>query len=377
MSGVSAGCRPINWVFVISSLAAGGAERVVVRLSQQLAGTGDQVTIVTFEPDGTDSFSLPAGVGRISLDSASGALGVRGNVARVQRLRRTLQRLKPDTVVSFMTENNVLSVLAALGTSIPLILSERTVPGVHPEPRVWQALRSRLYPLAHGLVVQTGAVAEWARARRLNRRIVIIPNPVDSCPVSDGVPDRSGAAIRSPVVIAGMGRFTREKGFDQLIAAFASLRDAPVRLVIAGDGPERDALKRQAEGLGLSGRVDFPGRVRDAAGFLAQADIFVLPSRYEGFPNALLEAMSVGCAVVAFDCPAGPGEIVRDRVDGLLVPGSDVPAMGAAIEELLGDADLRRRLGRAARDVCVRFAPERISREWRSLAMDVLDHVGR
>jgi glycosyltransferase involved in cell wall biosynthesis len=373
----SSGRRSIDWAFVISSLAAGGAERVVIRLSQQLVLAGDRVTIVTFEPDGTDFFSLPEGVDRISLESSSGALGIRGNVARVRRLRRALQRIAPGVVVSFMTENNVLSVLASLGTSIPVILSERTVPGIHPERRVWQMLRSRLYPLADALVVQTRTVAGWAEARGLNRRILTIPNPVQSGSATDRVADRSIDRIGQPAVIAGLGRFTREKGFDQLIAACSSLRDRSARLVIAGDGPERDALGRQVDGLGLTGRVEFPGRIRDTTEFLSRADIFVLPSRYEGFPNALLEAMSIGRAVVAFDCPAGPREIVHDRVDGLLVTAGNVPALTEAIDELLADADLRQRLGAAARGVCDLFAPEVITRAWRSLAMEVVDHAGR
>jgi glycosyltransferase involved in cell wall biosynthesis len=116
-------------------------------------------------------------------------------------------------------------------------------------------------------------------------------------------------------------------------------------LLILGDGSERAALERQAVELGLQDSVLMPGLVRDPERWLQHAQLYVLSSRFEGFPNALLEAMQCGVAVAAFDCPSGPGEIVRHEQTGLLVPAGDVDALAAAIARLAADADLRQRLG--------------------------------
>jgi glycosyltransferase involved in cell wall biosynthesis len=140
------------------------------------------------------------------------------------------------------------------------------------------------------------------------------------------------------------------------------------QLVILGEGPERASLQRQVEELGLQGSVLMPGVVRDPEQWLQHAELFVLSSRFEGFPNALLEAMQCGLPVAAFDCPSGPGEIVRHEQTGLLVPPGDTEALSAAISRLANDENLRRRLGSAAAaDVATRFSLERISAMWEEL----------
>jgi len=163
-----------------------------------------------------------------------------------------------------------------------------------------------------------------------------------------------------------------EKGFDMLLPAFAEtgLASSGWQLVILGDGQERAALEAQAEALGLRHAVVMPGVVADPQQWLLHADIFALSSRFEGFPNALLEAMSCGLPVAAFDCPSGPGEIVRHEETGLLVPPGDAKALAAVITRLANDTDLRRRLGNAAAsDVAARYSPERIVSLWEELLM--------
>jgi glycosyltransferase involved in cell wall biosynthesis len=143
-------------------------------------------------------------------------------------------------------------------------------------------------------------------------------------------------------------------------------------LVILGDGPERDALQRRAAELGLKDAVLMPGVVKLPEQWLQHAELFVLSSRFEGFPNALLEAMQCGLPVAAFDCPSGPAEIVRHEHTGLLVSAGDVAALAAAIARLAGDEDLSRRLGReAAADVASRFSLQHIASMWEELLSDV------
>ena len=163
-----------------------------------------------------------------------------------------------------------------------------------------------------------------------------------------------------------MGRFTIEKGFDLLLRAFALVcKDFPEwRLTLLGEGPLRGSLEALSAELRLGSRVQMPGNIPDPQSRLEQAAIFVLPSRFEGFPNALLEAMAYGCAVIAADCPSGPRYIVRDGENGLLAKTENVTSIAGAMARLMTDRHLRARLGAQAIGVREEFALSRIVSLW-------------
>jgi glycosyltransferase involved in cell wall biosynthesis len=163
-----------------------------------------------------------------------------------------------------------------------------------------------------------------------------------------------------------MGRLTAQKGFDLLIEAFDRVAHAHPdwTLRIAGDGEQRRKLECLVQSLGLVRRVDLCGWVDEPEAFLQEADLFVLSSRYEGFPNALLEAMACGLAVVSFDCDSGPGEIVRHETDGLLVAAGEVDALARAMDRLMGNRADRERLGENAVDVVARFGYDAFFARW-------------
>jgi glycosyltransferase involved in cell wall biosynthesis len=215
------------------------------------------------------------------------------------------------------------------------------------------------------LVVPPISKAQW-RAKRLTVRAVdrhvgvgkrtsreveaSVGLPANSVlTIHNGVPDEPRAAPDRPgpgQLVGAVGRVEPQKGFDLLIQALAQLED--VMLVVVGDGSERQGLEQLAKSLGLADRVVWEGWSEDPRSYLGVFDVVALPSRFEGFPLALLEALLARAAVVAADV-GSVGEAVRDGETGLLVPAEDPAALADAIRRLLADADLRRRLGEQGR----------------------------
>ncbi len=173
-------------------------------------------------------------------------------------------------------------------------------------------------------------------------------------------------AINKRVALA-VGRLGEEKDFALLLMAFGSLasQNPEWDLIILGDGPEREDLEQLRDGLGLKGRVHLPGRVGNPGDWYVRADIYVMSSRFEGFPNTLLEAMAYGLPAVSFDCETGPADIIRHGIDGFLVPPSEgVEGLAWAMDTLMRDENMRQRMGKEAIAVRDRFSAQRIMAEW-------------
>jgi GalNAc-alpha-(1->4)-GalNAc-alpha-(1->3)-diNAcBac-PP-undecaprenol alpha-1,4-N-acetyl-D-galactosaminyltransferase len=361
-------------VMTVSSLAAGGTERVIATLAGALQERGHQVFVITDSPSTSDHYPLETGIRRIALGlpSDSGLLWSLAwrNVLRVMRMRGEIRTVRPTAVIAFGDTASVRAVLAGLGTGVPVVVSERTDPRENPQPWALNVLRRLLYPRAKAVVVQTRSVAAWAGAFVPSGRVYVVPNPIRKLSAGSPPPDALGPRNTAVAV----GRLGREKGFDLLLEAFArsKLAAAEWQLVILGDGPDRPALQRRIDALGLQRAVLMPGVVKHPEQWLQHAQLFVLSSRVEGFPNALLEAMQCGLPVAAFDCPSGPGEIIRHEQTGLLIPAGDVEALAAAVNRLAGDAELRQRLGSAAAtDVASRFSLQHIGSMWEELLVGV------
>lgn len=295
-------------------------------------------------------------------DSTGHWRAISANLRRLRRLRSALAVAAPDAIVSFVTRTNILAL--ATGAARRTIVSERIDPRQHREGFIWDVLRALTYRRARALVVQTAAIAAWYRARWWSpARISVIPNPVE----------RSTSQALAPQAphpyVLGAGRLVAQKGFDLLIHAFSGLAATmpALQLVIAGEGPERARLEGLATQLGLQGRIHLPGQVGDLAGLMQRAEAFVLSSRYEGFPNVLLEALAAGTACVATDCPDGPRDILDGGRCGLLVPVENVAALTAAMQRLLSEPGLRATLTGRSQDALARYAPGRVLDAWEQL----------
>lgn len=352
---------PLRLLLVAANLGPGGAEKVLTLLANAWARQGSRVTLVTLDGTTGAFFPLDLSIDRLATETFVGRPGLIFRLIRdALKLRRIVRRTSPDAVVSFINSTNVLVLLALLGTRYPRIVSERSDPAIAPLSVVWRVLRWMLYPTADRVVVQTSSAAEFFGGG-MARRLAIIPNPVVT--PSDDTP--ADVEVPRPVVVS-LGRFTEEKRFVDLVDAFAMVapRHPEWSLVIAGDGPLRAGLERHIEMLGLSGRVRLPGVTKAPAALLQRADIFVLPSRFEGFPNALCEAMALGRPVIATDCPSGPRHIVLHDSNGLLVPPMQPAALAESIEELIGSPERRAALGAGAASITEKFAIGSILDDW-------------
>jgi len=181
--------------------------------------------------------------------------------------------------------------------------------------------------------------------------------------------DNNGGVKR----IIALGRLSGEKGHDLLIQAFAKVcsRHPQWILEIVGEGPARPSLEACRRSLGVDETVHLRGLTETPFDELNRADLFILPSRFEGFPNALCEAMAAGVPVISFDCPNGPREIIRDNVDGILVPPQDVNALAGAMDRLMSNPEERARLALRAPEILDRFGIEHIMKKWEETISEV------
>ncbi|MGE4290653.1 MAG: glycosyltransferase family 4 protein [Desulfovibrio sp.] len=360
---------------IISSLAAGGAERVLSTMANYWAQKGWNVTLLTLD-DGSDAFfTLHDDVVwnplRLFWKSRNIFDSLKNNWKRLVRIRRAVQASSADVVISFVDMTNIRVLLALLGTGIPVIVSERSDPARHKIGKIWWLLRVVTYPMASMIAVQSRAAA-----KSLNRivwpKCVVVPNPVPIPTYTAALP-----ALPTPFVIS-IGRQSDEKGHSQLIDSFASLVDKHPEwsLVLIGDGPLHESLKQQAASWNIEEKIIFTGRVDHVFDYLAKAAIFVLPSLYEGFPNALCEAMASGLPVIATACSGIP-DIVTNGKDGLIIPVSDKAALTASLDNLMRDPRLRRTMGDNAKAVSKKFSVERVMKIWEAIIMSYVKHSPR
>jgi GalNAc-alpha-(1->4)-GalNAc-alpha-(1->3)-diNAcBac-PP-undecaprenol alpha-1,4-N-acetyl-D-galactosaminyltransferase len=366
--------RHMRIILALSSMAAGGAERVAATLVNYWSANGHKVALITVASSDLDFYPLDQHVTRIGLDLIRSSTGwydfVVNNFNRVRKLRSAIRAFKPEVILSFMDATNVRVLLASIGTGIPVVVEEHIDPTQVPKGRIFKMLRHLLYKRASAVVVLTPGIARWASSFVKKDAIHVIPNPISEQFFRNSrlEPARDGHRV------IAIGRLEAQKGFDMLLKAFAQC--APEHpgwtLKIIGDGSERDQLQSQAATLRISDRVAWEPAVREPQTELHRSDLFVLSSRYEGLPMVLLEAMACGLPVISFDCPSGPGDIIQDGEDGLLVPPNDIDALARAMSRLMSDSDERRRLGERAARVVERFGLAKIAGMWSTVFEQVV-----
>lgn len=362
-------------LFFIHSLSGGGAERVTANLANHWAGKGWDITVVTLASRSLDFYELCPAVKRIALelagDSGHVLVGLLQNLRRVFALRRVLRQINPDIALGMMTSANVLLALAAWGLpTLRAVGSERIHAPQMPLSNLWEGLRRCAYGRLAAVTALTGESADWLKAHTSARRVPVIPNAAP-WPLPAQAPRLGPDSVCSSGrhLLLAVGRLDMQKGFDWLIESFSVLaRKYPGwDLVILGEGPLRTTLEGQVRASGLEKRLFLPGRAGNVGEWYERANLYVLSSRFEGFPNTLAEAMAYGLPAVSFDCDTGPRDIIRHGVDGLLVPPGNVVALTSALGRLMGDAAIRQQFAERAVEARERFSIERIAGLWEEL----------
>ncbi|MCW8278248.1 glycosyltransferase [Pseudomonas sp. PCH199] len=339
-------------LIILQDLSAGGAEKMMARLAGALVDAGNEVTLLMLTGGGINAAHLDPRVRQVELHSGRSANAV-------PALARFLRGHRFDAQLAALTHVNVVAIAAAAlsGTLAHLHVSERNAfsydKHVNPSRRVRAAYL--VAPLLYRLIpnpvicVSQGVAQDLVDTTLARQRdVTIADNPVLDNDFREKLlerPDHPWLQEKTTPVIVAVGRLAWQKGFDTLIDAFAQLPDRRARLIIFGEGILRAPLLEQARALGVADRVDLPGYTRDPMAQVAAADCFVLSSRFEGSPNALVEALATGTPVVATRCPYGPQDILDDGAVAPLVAVEDASALAQAISgQLTAPRDLQRQM---------------------------------
>lgn len=363
-------------ILAINSLHGGGAERVMAWLASRLSAAGHMVTLITFEGPDTDVYHYPENVERVHIGRNryfnSSRLSAVVNLLRWGHgLRRSIRIAQADVVLSFVDGMNVYCLFSLLGVSIPIVVAERTDPSHSLMSQNKKKARPYLYRFrANSVVFQTDLIASKFKTLWRLDRVVTIPNAVQA-----EILKRFNDNPQN--IVLAVGRLDFQKGQDVLLKAWSKIggfKDGWT-LRIVGDGIAREVYEAMISEMGISDSVVLAGATNDVALEYGRASIFVLPSRVEGFPNVLLEAMSAGKAVAVSNIPDACREVVTDGVDGILYDGESVDALVSALKLLISSPALRADLSSKAKRVNSRFSEDVVYSRWESCLFDACHKV--
>ena len=399
--------------FYIGGLCIGGAERVICNLAEYFYSEGYRVTMVTKVRDEKE-YELNPGIRRIIADitpEEETGSRIHNLCARISKLKRIWQEVKPDVIVSFIRKNNLMAIASAAPLGIPVVVSVRSAPERELKGFGFKTISFLFFRKAAGVVLQTREAYDFFPGY-IRAKAIVLPNSInpDFLKESEKLAlerksDINGAAIdvekpgkdtsehtrnnrEEPFVldsrlissrrekrIITVGRIDDNKNQRLLVEAYAKIAGhyPDWSLELIGDGSGRKAIEKYVSTLPCKDRISFTGAVDDVAKRMSKASIFVLPSKIEGMPNALIEAMVMGMACISTDCPCGgPRDLIAaDESNGILVPVDNVDAMAMALKRLITNAPLRQSMGDNARKIIATLNPDTVNKQWKNY----IEHV--
>ena len=349
-------------VCIIGALAFGGAERVMTNLVNFFSDECD-VTYIAIGHRDIPAYNISGKVKFIN------GIEYSNKLKAVPKLRSVILKEKPDIALSFLTLNNILTLLALLGTDIPVVISERGDPGRNTS-FFRKMLRKVTYPWAKGYVFQTEDAKKFFSSK-IQKKSAVIPNPVslekEYADYKCTNPDK---------IIYAVGRLEKQKNYDLMISAFkrASNTLSDYRLVIYGDGSEKTRLGEKIREIGLEDRIQLCGSVNNVHDCIKDGAAYILTSDFEGMPNSLMEAMAIGLCCISSDCPVGgPRMLIENGKNGFLFPTGDEDELVKIMENVITDRGCCAKIGTEAKKIYFDYNEEIINRRWFNYLMDVLE----
>lgn len=349
-----------NILLLIPSLESGGMERVMAQYANYLAKNSSyKVHLVLYGI--TRNVFYPVSDNIVIHKPAfvfNNNTRLWHTVKTLMYIRRMVMKIKPYSILSFGEIWNNFVLLATRGVKCPIIISDRCQPDKQ-FGRFHDGLRKLLYPGATGIICQTSFAKEIYSKQFRHNNIVVIGNPIKEV-------DSLNAHTKKNIILS-VGRLIKTKHFDELIQLFAGLNAPDWKLVIVGDDAlnqnNKEKLQHLINDLGMQERIILAGKQSDVNAFYSQAKLFAFTSSSEGFPNVIGEAMAAGLPVVAYNCTAGPADLIEDHKTGFLIPLHDTTRFKQKLSVLIQDEVLRTQMGNAARISIKRFSAETILKQ--------------
>ena len=349
---------------------SGGVERMAIAMMNELCVRGHTIELLSWDRSHAETYyPLDKRVvwHRLDMGDAMKKAGWRLRIRRQLAIRCLLAQSRPDVIIAFQQGPFLAVAVAALGLGIPVIAAERNAPQRFDHLRAGKRRRFifQTFRLADRITVQMDDYIE-GYPRYLRKRIVSIPNPVRPALALAKPAGQSGETKR----LLSVGRLSYQKNQTVLIEAFAQLADQlpDWHLILVGDGEDELKLKQWVADKGLEDRVEFVGAVKEVEPYYLSSHLFVLPSRWEGFPNALAEAMAHGLPVVGYAGCAGVSHLITHEKTGFLAEGNgSVESLTEALYILMRDSDARQRIGADAAAAMLEYAPPAIFDRWERL----------
>ena len=351
-------------MFHLNSMGKGGAERVVSLLANEFAKRGNEVIVAT-EWFSEEEYELASDVRRIHVglsEKEEKASRIAKQWYRVKNLRKSLMEEKPDVLISFCVKANYRAMMASSGTGIPVIVSVRNDPKIDYVGTVKGLMNKLFMNRANGCVFQTEEAKEFFD-EVLQKKSTIICNPVNEkyLQAKRQTPEKK---------IVCVGRLVAQKNQMLLVNAFEKILEKypDYHLYFYGDGSDdnrKEELLQYVNAGSLKESIHFMGLSSTLEVDMADAAMFVLPSNYEGMPNALMEAMALGLPVISTDCPCGGSRYwIESGITGQLVPVKDVNSMAQAMEYYIQNPQEAEQIGAKAKERLSEATLDRIFKQW-------------
>lgn len=359
--------------FVTATLTSGGSERVMSIVANKMQERGYEVEIVCLN-DQIVFYPINKG---IKITHVEVEAGTKSLPKKLWWFRKHIQKTQPDVVIAFMVSVYTVTLLALMGIDIPVISSVRNDPAYSNLRK--KITRKILLPRSAHVVVQTQQIKEFFN-KNIQKKTTVIYNPVnekvfETSYDDDNVDDNLGLKIKDKRLnrIISVGRLYPQKDQKMMIEAFAKVSESfpDWKLVIFGEGPEREALESLVERLKVKDKVLLPGRSENIIDELNKSKVFCLSSIYEGMSNALVEAICVGLPIVTTKV-SGTEELIKDGENGFIVNIGDTDAMAEALTKILEDENLQKQFAEKNKAQAIKFETNTIVDQWENLVNSVV-----